>query len=203
MPKKPDFTPYDPEDPREQSSYGYKPTKSAKIPTKNPKNPKLPNLSQIPTKNPIKPRRAGEPALRPQKGIHIHNDDIADLLQKYRGHMGLVADAIGCDRHTIYRRVKNDPILQQIYTDARERWIDDVEQSVLQRAVETGDTGIQCFVLKTQAKHRGWAQEDTLTTAKDLAKAAMEFVLNRSKNPAEYSNTPIQITDQPIPIQPK
>lgn len=70
---------------------------------------------------------------------------------------------------------------------SRERWIDDIEESVLSRAYDSNDTALQCFVLKTQGKHRGWEQSEAQNAAKDIATAAFDFIVNKSKNPAEPS----------------
>jgi hypothetical protein len=92
---------------------------------------------------------------------------------------------MGTTRVAIRNRVNNDSELKDALAEARERWIDDIEESVLARANESNDTALQCFVLKTQGRHRGWEQSEAQNTAKDIATAAFDFIVNKSKNPAE------------------
>lgn len=125
------------------------------------------------------------PAKRPHPGIKLDDLQLCHLIKEYQGNVSKVADSLGCSRTAIHNHVNSNPMVKEALTDARERWIDNIEQSVLQRADTSNDTALQCFVLKTQAKHRGWAQEDDRKTAQDIASAAFEFIANRSKNPAE------------------
>ena len=53
------------------------------------------------------------------------------------------------------------------------------------RAIESNDTGLQCFILKTQGRSRGYDQDEMKNCAKDIATAAFDFIINKSKNPAE------------------
>jgi hypothetical protein len=129
--------------------------------------------------------KPGEKARRPHCGLKIDDKLIFPLVSKHRGNMSKIADAIGCTRNTIRLHCEANPELKKAFADARERWIDDIEESVLSRAEESGDTALQCFVLKTQARHRGWEQSEAQHTAKDIATAAFDFILNKSKNPAE------------------
>ena len=96
-----------------------------------------------------------------------------------------IADALGTCRGAVRNVIDKDELLKQALVEARERWIDDIEDSVLSRAHESNDTALQCFVLKTQARHRGWDQDEVKNSAKDIATAAFDFILNKSKNPAE------------------
>jgi hypothetical protein len=73
----------------------------------------------------------------------------------------------------------------QCLKDARERQLDTLEQSCFDRAIETNDTTLQLFLLKTQGKSRGYEQSEAQNTAKDIATAAFDFIVNKSKNPAE------------------
>ena len=128
--------------------------------------------------------KAGEPAKRPSSAP-LKKADILMLIHRHRGNVSKVADALGCHRCTITAHANADPEIKEALTQARERWIDDIEDSVLSRAHESNDTALQCFVLKTQARHRGWDQDEVKNSAKDIATAAFDFILNKSKNPAE------------------
>lgn len=126
-----------------------------------------------------------KPAKRPRPGVKIDGEQVLQLIKEYTGNVSRISDALGCSRHALHDRIQGDPVLKQALTDSRERWIDRIEQSVLQRADVSNDTALQCFVLKTQARHRGWAQDDDRKAAQDIATAAFEFIANKSKNPAE------------------
>lgn len=129
--------------------------------------------------------KIGEKAKRPLPGIPLCTKTIGDLVLLHRGNLSKVADAMGTSRTSVRNVIDRHPDLQQTLKETRERWIDSIEQSVLSRADESNDTALQCFVLKTQGKHRGWEQSEAQNTAKDIATAAFDFILNKSKNPAE------------------
>lgn len=140
-----------------------------------------------------KGNRVGDKARVPRPGITLSKPAILELIRKLNGNLSRVADALGTTRHAIRNRCDNDTELKQALVDARERLIDQLEVSVWDRAVESNDTALQCFILKTQGRHRGWDQSEAQHTAKDIATAAFDFILNKSKNPAEH-NKPKQIT---------
>ena len=52
-------------------------------------------------------------------------------------------------------------------------------------AIERQDATMRIFLLKTLGRHRGYEQDDNMNAAKDIAKAAFDFIINKSKNPAE------------------
>jgi len=133
-------------------------------------------------KNENKP---GQKARQPQPGVALDKKIIAELLVKTAGNVSRTADAMGANRHSVHNVIAKDESLKQVLKDCRERQIDELEESVFQRAVDSNDTTLQLFVLKTQAKHRGWEQSEAQNTAKDIATAAFDFIVNKSKNPAE------------------
>ena len=129
----------------------------------------------------------GETAKQPRPGVPLNKETMLKLISQYAGNLSRVADAMGTTRYTLRDRCDKDPELLKCLTDARERLIDELEESVFQRAVDSNDTTLQLFVLKTQGKHRGWEQSEAQNTAKDIATAAFDFIVNKSKNPAEQS----------------
>lgn len=131
------------------------------------------------------PNKLGEKAKRPKPGMPFNKQVILDLILKFEGNLSRVADSIGSSRGAIRNFVDRDEELKQILKDCRERQLDELERSVFQRAVESNDTTLQLFVLKTQGKHRGWEQSEAQNAAKDIATAAFDFIVNKSKNPAE------------------
>lgn len=134
-----------------------------------------------------KGNKLGEIAKRPHAGIAFDKNQILELIKRHKGNLSRIADSIGSNRNSIRNMIDKDAELKQALSDSRERWIDDIEESVLSRAYDSNDTALQCFVLKTQGKHRGWEQSEAQNAAKDIATAAFDFIVNKSKNPAEPS----------------
>lgn len=134
-----------------------------------------------------KGNKRGEIAKQPHPGIALDKNLIAELIVKHGGNLSRVADACRSNRHTIRRRCDADKELLDILETARERQIDELEESVWDRARNSNDTTLQLFLLKTQAKHRGYEQDEAKNAAKDIATAAFDFIINKSKNPAEPS----------------
>jgi len=132
-----------------------------------------------------KGNKLGEKAKQPQPGVALNKKTIEELLIRYAGNVSRVADSMGANRHSVHNVIAKDEHLKTVLKDCRERLIDDLEDSVFQRAVESNDTTLQLFVLKTQGKHRGWEQSEAQNAAKDIATAAFDFIINKSKNPAE------------------
>jgi hypothetical protein len=132
-------------------------------------------------------KRIGIKAKQPMPGIRLDKKIIAELLVKSHGNISHVADCMKCARHSVYTVIKADPDLTKLLSDCRERILDRLEESVFDRAIDSNDTTLQLFVLKTQGKHRGWEQSEAQNAAKDIATAAFDFIVNKSKNPAEQS----------------
>ncbi len=127
----------------------------------------------------------GETATRPLPGIPLNRETIKDLIPKCNGNLSRIAESMGTTRGTVRNRINNDEELKLLLEDIRERRIDILEDACFQDAVEGRDTGLRCFLLKTQARHRGYDQDDNKNAAKDIATAAFDFIVNKSKNPAE------------------
>lgn len=118
-------------------------------------------------------------------GIPLDKNLLLTLIKQHHGNLSRVADAIGTTRHAIRNRCDNDTELGKALSDARERIIDELEASCWDDAIHNRDTGLRCFLLKTQARHRGYEQDEAKNAAKDIATAAFDFIVNKSKNPAE------------------
>lgn len=132
-----------------------------------------------------KGNKLGEKAKHPKPGIPLVKETLLDLIKKHKGNISRVADCLGTTRVCVRNRINSDQDLKDCLEEARERWLDDIEESVLSRANESNDTALQCFVLKTQGKHRGWEQDEAKNAAKDIATAAFDFIINKSKNPVQ------------------
>ena len=132
-----------------------------------------------------KGNRLGEKAKQPRPGVPLDKNSILELIKQTHGNLSRVADALGSTRTSLRRRIDSDPELKDALEEARERIIDELEESVWDRANNSNDTTLQLFLLKTQAKHRGYEQDEAKNAAKDIATAAFDFIINKSKNPAE------------------
>lgn len=130
----------------------------------------------------LKGNKIGERAKRPHPGIPLDKNVMMELIIKHGGNLSRVADAMGSNRHTIRRRCDDDQELLDTLNTARERRIDELEESCWDDAINNRDTALRCFLLKTQAKHRGYEQDDAKNAAKDIATAAFDFIISKKKD---------------------
>lgn len=128
-----------------------------------------------------KGNQRGETAKHPKPGIPLDKNTMLRLIAQEHGNLSRVADIMGTTRHTIRRRCDDDADLLQCLKDARERQLDQLEKSCFDRAIETNDTTLQLFLLKTQGKSRGYDQNEAQNAAKDIATAAFDFIISKSK----------------------
>ncbi len=128
-----------------------------------------------------KGNKIGEIAKRPRPGCPLDKDVIGDLITKLDGNISRVADTIGSSRGAVRNVVDRHPDLQELLRQARERQLDQLEQSCFDRAIETNDTTLQLFLLKTQGKSRGYDQNEAQNAAKDIATAAFDFIISKQK----------------------
>jgi len=128
-----------------------------------------------------KGNKKGEKAKNPKPGLPLDKDTLLRLITEEGGNLSRVADRMGCNRHTIRIRCDNDAELGKCLEDARERRIDDLERSCWDDAIEHRDTALRCFLLKTQARHRGYDQDESKNAAKDIATAAFDFIIKKQQ----------------------
>ena len=129
-----------------------------------------------------KGNRKGEKAKQPRPGVPLDQKIVADLIAKTNGNLSRVADSMGSHRGAIRRMIDKHPELQELLKQSRERIIDELEECVWERAIDSKDTTLQLFLLKTQARHRGYDQDEAKNSAKDIASAAFDFILTKSKS---------------------
>lgn len=129
----------------------------------------------------------GEKARQPRPGIPLKNDTtiatVLMLIKKEHGNLSRVADSIGTTRGAIRSLCDTTPELKEALIDARERQLDVLEKSCFDRAIESNDTTLQLFLLKTQGRSRGYDQWETQSAAKDVAAAAFDYIINKTKHP--------------------
>lgn len=128
-----------------------------------------------------KGNKIGEKAKHPKPGMPFDKNVIEELIVTHTGNLSRVADAIGSSRGAVRNFVDRHPDVQQLLKDQRERQIDQLEASVFDRAIDSNDTTLQLFLLKTQAKHRGYDQDEAKNAAKDIATAAFDFIVSKQK----------------------
>jgi|SRR6516225_7093095 hypothetical protein len=128
-------------------------------------------------------KRIGDKARQPSNGVKIASELIAEALRKTRGNIARAADKIGITRTTLHSRINREPELKQIVDDSRERFLDDLED-VFQNKALSGDTVSGLFLLKTIGRKRGYDQ-DRDVMVESATKGALDFIFNRTKNPAE------------------
>ena len=118
-------------------------------------------------------------AKRPKPGCTFDKKVIHDLITQCDGNVTRVADTIGASRGGVRGFIDKHPELVELVRQARERQLDQLEQSCFDRAIETNDTTLQLFLLKTQGKSRGYDQNEAQHAARDIATAAFDFIVSK------------------------
>ena len=73
------------------------------------------------------------------------------------GAVTLAADELGVTRTSLAERVKKHARLQRVLIEARENRVDRAE-AVVDKLLEANHFGAAKFTLRTQGRHRGWAE---------------------------------------------
>jgi len=132
-----------------------------------------------------KGNKRGVKALQPKAGVALDKtikpETVKKLLIQEHGNISRVADIIGTCRGTLRRMIDKYDDLLDTLKQCRERQLDQLEQSCFDRAIETNDTTLQLFLLKTQGRSRGYDQDEAKNAAKDIATAAFDFILSKQK----------------------
>lgn len=132
-----------------------------------------------------KGNKIADVAKRPRPGCPLSKEMIQPLISKLNGNLSRIADSVGSSRGALRGFIDRNPDLKEELEQARERILDELEDVVWQDAIESRDPAMRCFLLKTRGRHRGYDQDDNKNMAKDIAAAAFDFIVNKSKNPAE------------------
>jgi len=134
-----------------------------------------------------KGNKLGEVAKQPHPGIPLTKEQVQPLIKRLNGNLARIADSIGTTRGCVRRLIDKHEDLKEELEQARERILDELEDATWQDAIENKDPAMRCFLLKTRGRHRGYDQDDNKNMARDIATAAFDFIVNKSKNPAEPS----------------
>lgn len=85
----------------------------------------------------------------------ISNDDLAQLIKTSKGFVTTICKNAGISRVAFYKRMKNNPKLQQVLDDAREGIVEFAESKLL-KLIEEGHYPSIRFYLETQGKNKGY-----------------------------------------------
>lgn len=143
-----------------------------------------------------KGNKRGEIAKESHPGIPLHKDVIEALIIKHRGNVSRIADAIGSQRGVVKRFIDRHPDLLESLSNCRERLIDELEEHCFDRAMNTDDTTMKIFLLKTQGRNRGYEQDDTKNSAKEIASAAFDFIVTKQQEAQRLKH---KITKRSLP----
>jgi hypothetical protein len=89
-------------------------------------------------------------------------EQIIGALEECKGMISPAARALGCDRNTIKRYLKEYDEVAQAIADAREATTDMAEHA-LYDAIRDREAWAVCFYLKCMAKDRGYVERAELT----------------------------------------
>lgn len=75
--------------------------------------------------------------------------------------MSLAAKALGCERSTIYDRMKINPDIQKAREEAEEYRLD-LYEAAIDKAALGGDVGAMKYVLSTRGRKRGYNEKQEI-----------------------------------------
>jgi len=85
------------------------------------------------------------------------DDQFVTVLTECKGMMFVAARRLGCDYHTMQRRVRQSKHLQAVITEQAGQVLDTAELKLFQ-AITTGDLGAIKYILSTKGKDRGYIE---------------------------------------------
>ncbi len=129
-------------------------------------------------------QRLGDKSKQPRPGVPLDKQEIERLLRHYHGNLSRTADKLGTTRYALRRLIDNDPHLQQVLQETRERFIDELEETSWHKALQ-GDTVMSLFLLKTIGKERGYEQDSNKDRGHAIATAAFDYIMNCTKSPVQ------------------
>lgn len=88
----------------------------------------------------------------------LSDNDIIKAIHKYKGNLSVAAKYLGCDRGTIYLRMKKNPRIAEEKDAAEEQRLDLYEAAIDKAALVDGDVSAIKYVLSTRGKHRGYTE---------------------------------------------
>ena len=114
---------------------------------------------------------------RPVGGRRLDPIAVGASIAEMRGNVTAVARRYDVTRTAIQNLIRGNESLQAIVRDAREGMIDDAE-SALYRAVLNGEAWAVCFLLKTQAKARGYIEKHQIEATETKTLVVVEEIID-------------------------
>ena len=99
------------------------------------------------------------------------------------GIITTIAKRVKCSWHTAKKYIETYPTVAQAYGDEVES-IADVAETVLIKAMQSGDLSAVKFYLSTKAKHRGYTPEVSVVGAVELSIRYEEYNADDDKDTA-------------------
>lgn len=87
------------------------------------------------------------------------DEDMINALRKFRGNLSSAAEYLGCERSTIYDRMKISPAVQAAKDEAEDHRLDLYEAAIDKAALEDRDVGAIKYVLSTRGRKRGYSEK--------------------------------------------
>jgi hypothetical protein len=84
-------------------------------------------------------------------------DQVIDALRAHHGLLVLTADALGCNRQTLYNYAQRYPAVAEAIAEERERLVDLAEQGLIHHLQEESPWAIS-LVLRTLGRTRGYGE---------------------------------------------
>jgi hypothetical protein len=137
-------------------------------------------------KNPVRQLRPGDKARKPRSGSEVAYDELYEAFVQGWGRIGRAAEYLGCSRETTRMALRRYPELQQAVEEGEQLYTDTLEQVTLEEASLDRDSKrdtLRMFLLK---KRKPKVYADRQDDSTEIMQQALKFVLNKSKNPAEY-----------------
>lgn len=119
------------------------------------------------------------------------SDAIAQALRESQGAVSIAARRLGCDKDTIFYRMRKEPELRRVRDDARELMLDRAELTLVSQALGDPVTGREphmgalIFLLKTQGYKRGYRTRLELGVDEENLLRVVNLLKRAGRNPDE------------------
>ena len=112
----------------------------------------------------------------PRKKRQISDMQIRKAMARHEGHIGSMAEELGCTTATIYRRLKNNPKIREAFDDTQEKILDKCLKTV-EEHVESGSLKASQYVLDNIGASRGFGSKQAKKEDEGANVGAMMFNL--------------------------
>ena len=95
---------------------------------------------------------------KPYRKLHAEDDErILEMLSRMQP-LSVIAKSLKCDRRTLAKYIKADPLLDDAFKESYER-LSDLAESKLVEKIVAGDLKAIMFYLEHRCAHRGYGKE--------------------------------------------